>query len=226
MEFLKKYILSAIQGGFNASAVGITYKTFVDPEWDLKNIPNLVFFWSGFMVPLGISWSILNQFMLKKFRINNDIIGNLVTLNKKYFVIDVVFNQILFQSIFVYTFYNYLDYSSKKIELAPLDKNTLQKSELHNEPFNDMNLFTLIKTRIKLALLSYSIDMCVPLLMKTYYPNKKWKYNKDLLINVFWHVYVLTRYYYPVTIENIIKSDDKKNNETHQPIINKIIEQK
>lgn len=199
--------LSLFQGGVYSSFLGFTYKTVVNPEWDLQKLPYLVGFWTGLVVPSGIAWSFANNKMFSVLNLPRDPINMIRTINKKFIVADVFMNHIVYQVFLTY----YLNFMFGLVNYEKTSKTSLKanpSAALKNINDHYKNIAKdLILTRVKITVASLLIDMWASRFVKSYKTGSKWVYLKNNLVNLTWHTYILYKVEDRAPLEPLPTSD-------------------
>ena len=160
------------------------FSTFPPNTWDIKQSVAIVGFWNIFMVPFGMLWNQVNNKLLKASGIKIAL-TNQIFINKKYMMLDLLFNHIVYQSIFVFSFYRYLHefFPNYKIFASNEEKNKEKNMEQSNNIVKEIVIF-----RAKLSLFSIIFDLWIPTQGQT--RGIKMMKVKNLGVQTFWHLYL------------------------------------
>ena len=163
------------------------FSAFPAKNWDVKKTCSVVGFWNIFVVPFGMVWTKVNEKVMRTAGF--PITPTKMFLPKsKFLIIDVLLNHVLYQSVFVYSFYRFLN------ELFPNEKifGSIQNKE-SNEQTSRNIVKDIIFFRAKLSFLSITCDFLIS--NQEHSRGLKTLKVKNLGINTLWHLYLFYKYF-------------------------------
>ncbi len=170
-------------------------------NWNFRHAASIVGFWNIFTIPFGMFWNNFNEKVLKKFGFQTFQMRR-AFINKKFLMIDLAMNHIVYQLIFVGAFYNYLNQFFPNEKIFANNNKKIENIENNAEGIPNI-VKDIVFLRVKLSMFSFVCDIWFS---KTEdLKSIKMIKIKNFGVQMIWHLYLIHKYFAPENNKKNVK---------------------